>query len=61
MLEDLLEINPVSVVITLVCYGFCMLVLWKGLTGWRLQDQIIISIIALPLLYFAVNYQINRG
>ena len=57
-LEEFL--NPVTIVITLVAYGFCMLVLWKGLSGWLVRDQIIISILALPILYFFINVQMNK-
>jgi len=57
-LEEFL--NPVTIVITLVAYGFCMLVLWKGLSGWAIRDQIIISILALPILYFFINVQMNK-
>jgi len=59
MLEDF-ELNPVTIVITLVLYGFCMIVLWKGLGGWEIRNQIIISIIALPVIYLSVSYQMNR-
>ena len=58
-IEDL-GINPVTVVITLVAYGICMAALWKGVGGWLVKDQIIISVLALPILYFFVNMQMNK-
>ena len=60
MIDDLTELNPVTILITLVLYGLCMLVLWKGVSGWRVKDQIIISIVALPVIYIAVNIQMNK-
>ena len=62
MLEELGldELNPLTILITLVAYGGCMLVLWKGVGGWLIKDQIIISVVALPILYFAISFQMNR-
>ena len=62
MLEELGlgEFQPVTVLITLIAYSGCMLVLWKGVSGWLVKDQIIISIIALPIIYLAVSYQMNK-
>lgn len=61
MLEELSELNPLSIVVTIIAYGFCMIVLWKGVTGWDIKHQIIITIVALPIIYLAVNYQLNKG
>ena len=60
MLEELTEFQPVTVLISLIAYGGCMFALWKGVTGWIIKDQILISVIALPLIYLAVSYQMNK-
>jgi hypothetical protein len=62
MLDDLMEyLNPTTIVITLVGYIFCMAVLWKFNVGtWTMQSKIIISILALPIIYFVVAIQTNR-
>lgn len=60
MLEELMELDPITVTISLIAYGGCMIVLWKGVSGWLLRDQIIISIVALPIIYLAVTYQMNK-
>lgn len=60
-LSDFMEINPTTIVITLVAYGFCMFVLWNNFIGnWVMRDRIIITIAALPVLYLIVNFQMNR-
>ena len=60
MLEELMEFQPATIVISLIAWGVCMLVLWKGVSGWLLRDQILISIVSLPIIYLAVNYQMNK-
>lgn len=62
MLDDLMEyLNPITLLITLIGYGFCMLVLWKfNIGNWPMQNKIIISVLALPIVYVAVAYQMNR-
>jgi len=60
MLDELTELNPMTILISLLLYGICMLVLWKGVGGWLIKDQILISVIALPVIYVAVSIQMNK-
>ena len=62
MLDDLMEyLNPTALVLTLIGYAICMLALWKfNMGNWVGLSRIIISVLALPILYAVVSYQLSR-
>ncbi len=59
MFEDF-EFEPVTVGLTLVFYVIVLFGVWRGLEGWRLTDQILISVLAPFIFYFVINWQINK-
>lgn len=63
MLDEFLDhVNPTTILVTLIAYGFCMAVLWKFnfMGSWPMQTKIIISVLAVPVIYLSVAFQMNR-
>lgn len=58
---EMLEFNPTAIIVSSIMYVICMLILWNSMVGsYGMKQKIAISIIALPVLYFAVLYQVER-
>lgn len=62
-IEEVLDFsNPTTFLLTLVLWGVCMLVLWKMQAFGTFQKtaKIGISVLSLPMIFFVVNWQLNK-
>jgi len=57
-----MDLEPKTILITLMMYGFCMVVLWKlMIKPFGMFIRILLSIIMLPLSYLATTIGLERG
>ena len=55
-----MEFDVKGVVVTAVFWVITLVALW-GYSTWGKFEMVLISVLTLPLYYFAVMYQINKG
>ena len=56
-----LDLEPMTIIVTAAFYIFILILVWKVPFGFtRINEKIIMTIAALPLIYFIVVWQKNR-